>query len=148
MWHDRMAALPLTGAAHIDRCQAVLREITGRTPALFRAPWGWLTPWEALRLRRRGLTIIGWDVYSRDANEPPPPAEAMLARTLRRVRPGSIVLCHDGYPQADACERPATVALVNALVRALRAQGYGFVTIPDLLGIPEYHALEAPGLKG
>jgi peptidoglycan/xylan/chitin deacetylase (PgdA/CDA1 family) len=138
MWHDRMAALPLSGSSHIDRCQSVLCGITGRVPALYRAPWGWLTPWEALRLRRRGLAIVAWDVYTGDAYEPPPSAAEMLARMLRRVRPGSIILCHDGYPQADAYERPATVALVNALVPALRARGYAFVTIPDLLGIPAY----------
>jgi peptidoglycan-N-acetylglucosamine deacetylase len=138
MWHNRMHALPLTGAAHIDRCQATLRAITGSAPALYRAPWGWLTPWEALRLRRRGLTIIGWDVYSGDANEPPPPPEAMLAKVLRRVRPGSIVLCHDGYTGADVYDRPATVTLVNTLIPALRAWGYEFVTIPDLLGIPAH----------
>jgi peptidoglycan/xylan/chitin deacetylase (PgdA/CDA1 family) len=145
MWHDRMVALHLAGTSHIDRCQSVLREVTGRMPALYRAPWGWLTPWEALRLRQRGLTIVAWDIYTRDANEPPPPAAEMLPRTLRRVRPGSIILCHDGFPQADAYERPATVALVNALVPALRARGYAFVTISDLLGIPAYQADTAPG---
>jgi peptidoglycan/xylan/chitin deacetylase (PgdA/CDA1 family) len=147
MWHDRMVALPLTGASHIEHCQSVLQEITGRAPALYRAPWGWLTPWEALRLRRRDLTIIGWDVYSRDANEPPPPAAEMLLRTLRRVRPGSIILCHDGYAQAETYERPATVALVNALVPALRAQGYAFVTVPDMLGILAYQATDSKADK-
>ncbi|HEY7983249.1 MAG TPA: polysaccharide deacetylase family protein [Ktedonobacterales bacterium] len=142
MWHERLAALPVSGAAHIERCQAVLRAVTGRAPALYRAPWGWLTPWEALRLRRRGLTIIGWSVYTGDANQPPPPAATMLARTLARVRPGGIVLCHDGFTGADACDRPATVALVNALVPALRARGYDFVTVPDLLGIPAYQEVD------
>jgi peptidoglycan/xylan/chitin deacetylase (PgdA/CDA1 family) len=146
MWHNRLDALPLTGAEHVDRCQAILRGITGRTPALYRAPWGWLTPWEAQRVRRRGLTIVAWDVYTRDASEPPPPAEAMLARTLARVRPGSIVLCHDGYAHAEAYERPATVALISALVPALRAQGYAFATVPDLLGIPAYQATDALAL--
>lgn len=144
MWHNRLDALSLTGAAHLDRCQAALRDTSGHVPALYRAPWGWLTPWEALRVRRRGLSLIAWDVYSLDANEPPPPAQAMLARTLARVRPGSIVLCHDGYAHADARERPETVALIAALVPALRARGYDLVTVPDLLGIPAYQDWPQP----
>ncbi|HEV2236810.1 MAG TPA: polysaccharide deacetylase family protein [Ktedonobacterales bacterium] len=143
MWHNRLDALPLSGAGHITRCQTVLHAITGHTPALYRAPWGWLTPWEALRLRRRGLTIVGWSVYTRDANQPPPPVAAMLARTLARVRPGAIILCHDGFAAADACDRPATVALVRALVPELRARGYDFVTIPGMLGTSAYQVADS-----
>jgi peptidoglycan/xylan/chitin deacetylase (PgdA/CDA1 family) len=138
MHHGRIQAVSLTDTAHIDECLAVLREVLGRTPALYRPPWGWLTPWEALRLRQRGLAIIRWDVETLDSERPCPPGDAMAAWTLPRVRPGTIIVFHDGFTHADRYEKPETVRALRLLVPELKARGYTFVTVPELLGIPAY----------
>jgi peptidoglycan/xylan/chitin deacetylase (PgdA/CDA1 family) len=48
---------------------------------------------------------------------------------MRHVHPGSIVLLHDG-----GGPRPETIAALGRLIPALRARGYAFATVPDLLG--------------
>jgi hypothetical protein len=68
----------------------------------------------------------------------------MLAWILPKVRPGSIIVCHDGVPHTDHCDKPGTVHLLRRLVPVLREQGYVFVSVPELLGIPAYQEDHAP----
>lgn len=147
MNHARITAVSLIGASHIDECVAVLRDVLGRTPALYRPPWGWLTPWETLRLRHRGLEVIRWDIETPDSDLPCPSGDAMFAWTLPKVRPGSIIVCHDGFTHADRYEKPETVRLLRLLIPELRARGYTFVTAPELLHIPAYQDDDVPALR-
>jgi peptidoglycan/xylan/chitin deacetylase (PgdA/CDA1 family) len=143
MHHSRLATVTPLGAAHIEDCLRELAHAVGRMPALYRAPWGWMTPWEALRLRRRGLEIIRWDIETPDSLLPCPSGDAICALTLPHVRPGSILVFHDGFTHADRYDKPETVEALRLLIPRLRARGYGFATIPELLGIRAYQ--DAPG---
>ncbi|MBF6589145.1 MAG: polysaccharide deacetylase family protein [Ktedonobacterales bacterium] len=138
MHHSRLATVSPTDAHHIEACVAALQDVLGRVPALYRPPWGWLTPWEVARLRRRGLAVIRWDIETPDWRTPCPPGDQMAQWALPRVRPGTIVVFHDGMTHADTHPKPETARAVRQLVPALRAQGYEFVTIPTLLNIPAY----------
>jgi peptidoglycan-N-acetylglucosamine deacetylase len=144
MHHSRLATVAPVGAAHIEDCLRELARAVGRTPALYRAPWGWMTPWEALRLRRRGLEIIRWDIETPDSLLPCPSGDAIYSWTLPRVRPGSIVVFHDGFSHADRYDKPETVRALRLLIPRLRARGYGFVTVPELLGIRAYQDAPDP----
>jgi peptidoglycan/xylan/chitin deacetylase (PgdA/CDA1 family) len=64
---------------------------------------------------------------------------------LEAVRPGSIVLMHDG-----GGDRSETVAAVPRIVRKLRRRGYRLVTIPRLLADdpPPRHQGPPPNLAG
>jgi len=55
-------------------------------------------------------------------------------RVLGAVRPGSIVIMHDG-----GGDRSETVQALGTIVPALLARGYHLVTVPRLLGLrPAY----------
>lgn len=138
MNHGRTGAVSPTDGTHIDSCMDAIRQVIGRTPALYRPPWGWLTPWESLRLRKRGLAIIKWDIETPDSEIPCPDGESMFAWTLPRVRPGSIVVFHDGMMHAQRHDKPETVRALRLLIEALHQRDYKLVTIPDLLGVPPY----------
>lgn len=138
MHHSRLATVSPTDTAHIDDCVDALRGVLGRAPALYRPPWGWLTPWEMRRLRQRGLAAIRWDVETADWRLPCPGGETLCAEALPRVYPGSILVFHDGASHAERHEKPQTVAALRRLIPELRAHGYRFVTIPELLSIPAY----------
>jgi peptidoglycan/xylan/chitin deacetylase (PgdA/CDA1 family) len=109
-----------------------IRGASGYTPCLFRPPYGAVSGSlvsEALRLDM--LTII-WDVDPRDWSRPG--AGAIRARVLGGVRPGSIVLLHDaGGP------REQTVGALPGIIARLRARGYRFVTVPELLSLREIY---------
>lgn len=93
-------------------------------PATFRPPYARCSP-EALReLAGHGLTTVLWDVVADEGN----PDARDAARSLAgRVRPGSIVLLHaNGVP-------PHTARIVEEVLPLLRARGYAFVTVGELL---------------
>jgi len=99
-----------------------------------------MTPWEILRLRRRGLQAIRWDIETPDSILPCPSGEDIVAWTLPRVRPGSILVFHDGLTHAKYFHKTETAQALRLIIPALREQGYEFVTVPELLGIPGYQS--------
>jgi peptidoglycan-N-acetylglucosamine deacetylase len=56
---------------------------------------------------------------------------------LAKVRPGSIVIFHDGYDGHDG-NRASTVTAAKIVVDQLRRDGFGFVTVDELLAVPAY----------
>jgi peptidoglycan/xylan/chitin deacetylase (PgdA/CDA1 family) len=138
MRHSRVEGLKPFDTDHIDECDKLLADLIGARPMLYRAPWGWLAPWETLRLVRRGLTIVGWDVYTYDWQVPPPDGLAIASDAVRAVKPGSIVLLHDGIAGVTVADKPQTVRATVAMIERLRDLGYEFVTVAALLGVSAY----------
>jgi len=145
MYHRRKSGLIPYDDGHIDACTQVLVDIIGVIPRLYRAPWGWLSPWEVYRLRRRGLEVIGWDVDTFDWVRPPDSANRIAERAISSARPGSIFMFHDGLTGVDTLSKPHTVGAVERVIQALSEQGYQFVTIPHLLGLDPYHETVVEG---
>jgi peptidoglycan/xylan/chitin deacetylase (PgdA/CDA1 family) len=148
MHHSRKSTLSLFDGAHIEECVHVIHDALGKTPALFRAPWGWMTPWETLRLRRRGLAPIRWDIETPDSLFPCPSGEEIAAWTLPRVRPGSMLVFHDGIHHTHYHPKPQTAQALRIILPELRSQGFEFVTAPTLLNIPAYQEENAPRDQG
>jgi peptidoglycan/xylan/chitin deacetylase (PgdA/CDA1 family) len=110
-------------AATIARIQAV----SGYTPCIVRPPYGAYDRRVLRQARALGLATIMWNVDPRDWSRPG--KGAIAGRSLRQVRPGSIILSHDG-----GGPRGQTLAAYPGVIGALRRRGYRFVTVPELLG--------------
>jgi peptidoglycan-N-acetylglucosamine deacetylase len=104
-----------------------IRRASGFRPCLFRAPYGAVGPGLLATAHGLGFTTIQWDVDPRDWSEPG--TGAIEARVLGSVRNGSIVLMHDG-----GGPRGQTLAALPVIIGALKARGYGFVTVAQLTG--------------
>jgi cellulose synthase/poly-beta-1,6-N-acetylglucosamine synthase-like glycosyltransferase/peptidoglycan/xylan/chitin deacetylase (PgdA/CDA1 family)/spore germination protein YaaH len=80
-----------------------------------------------------GYLIIGQRIDPDDWSSPDGknqmPAASIVQNVLRQVDKGNIILLHDG-----GGERAQTVAALPQIIDALRARGYQFVSIGDLLG--------------
>lgn len=109
--------------------QARIERATGVVPCLFRPPYLALTPDVVTAAAGLGLWTIGADTPSDDWLGFMT-SRAIARRVLARVRPGSIVLLHDGLKP-----RPATVAALPAIVAGLERRGYRLVTVSRLLGM-------------
>lgn len=116
------------------RTSEILRGITGSPPRLYRAPNGFHTPWSLRAVAEHGMRAIGWDVESNDWDEPG--ADEIAARTVDRVRPGSIVLLHDGDNAHLGTDRGQQAAAVRTIIQTLKGRGYRFVTLTEMLGLP------------
>ena len=143
MRHSRKSAFLLTDTDHIDDSAAAIKATTGLYPRLYRPPWGWLTPWEARRLKKRDYTIVGWDIFTHDWKLPEVDGSLMAEKVLRKTKPGSIILFHDGCANMPTWYKHNTAAALRQIIPILRAAGYEFVTISDMLEIPAYDTQSA-----
>ena len=81
----------------VDRCQALIEELTGEAPRFMRPPYGQRDFRLYRVLAEREITPVLWTRSLRDYYHTKP---ATLVRRLSRARPGDIVMCHDGDPLA------------------------------------------------
>lgn len=128
--HRKLNQVSLAEAVQeIDRGHASLTAAGIPDARLFRAPHGLKTFAVMRYLLQRGLRLIAWTagVYDTDC----PHASVIARRAARWVRPGTILLLHDGKLGHD--RRPMTQALETVLQLA-RQRGIELVSIPELLG--------------
>ena len=102
-----------------------VRRASGFRPCLFRRIGGAIG--SVATARALGMTTVQWDVDPRDWTTPG--TGAITGRVLRAIRPGSIVVMHDG-----GGPRSQTLAALPYILRALRRRGYQVVTTSELLG--------------
>jgi len=92
--HPRLTALNAAEARReIASAQAVTRRITGRTPALFRPPYGDTDAAVRAHIAGLGLTEVLWSVDTMDWNDA---SADDIVRAASAARPGDIILMHDG----------------------------------------------------
>jgi peptidoglycan/xylan/chitin deacetylase (PgdA/CDA1 family) len=121
--------LTQSGRAHAELAgtMGAIRSVSGYTPCVFRPPYGAYDPAVVRTARSLGLATVLWNVDPRDWALPG--VRAIEQQVLAQVRPGSIIISHDG-----GGPRGETLAAYPSIIASLRARGYRIVTIPELLG--------------
>jgi peptidoglycan/xylan/chitin deacetylase (PgdA/CDA1 family) len=105
--------------------RGLVESATGVPPRFFRPPYGATGPAVNRLGRRLGLVPVLWSVDSRDWQLPG--TKAIVRRVLRNVRPGAIVLLHDG-----GGDRHETLRALPAILRALDRRHLQPVTLSRL----------------
>ena len=95
----------------------------GVEPRLFRPPGGSSSPAVVRTVEMSGERVVLWSVDPADWH-PGVTAQQIVQQVLKAVRPGSIVILHDG-----GGDRSATVAALPAIVRGIRHRGLRLVAI-------------------
>jgi peptidoglycan/xylan/chitin deacetylase (PgdA/CDA1 family) len=114
-------------AGQISQTAAAIRRAAGFTPCLFRAPYGEVSRALIDEARSMGFTTIQWNVDPRDWSRPG--ADAIYSNVVDNASNGAIVLQHDG-----GGDRSETLAALPREIDTLRARGYQFATVTQLLG--------------
>ena len=110
--------------ADTQRCDQVITALTGKSPTLYRLPYGEYNNTVMATFRDRlPHRVIQWDVDSRDWQKRT--AEEMARDVIAKARPGSILLFHN-----DTENTPEALELI---LPALQAQGYTFTLVEDML---------------
>lgn len=105
--------------------QSAVHSAAGVTPRWFRPPYGAVDARVAELASSLGLQTVLWSVDPQDWLRPG--VDAIAQRVLAQVRPGSVVLFHDG-----GGDRSETVAALSVVLSSLRAHGYRFLTLDEL----------------
>jgi len=151
--HDANHALTEFGAKDMEKAEQVIGNTLGVRPYLYRPPHGKKSPWELESVKKLGMIEITWNVSANDQHvfavfgKPTP--EEFAHEIVKDVTPGSIVLLHDGFGtlhDSIKSDRSLTVKALPLIIEQLKAKGYSFVTVPQLLNVPAYKgAAHEPG---
>ena len=117
----------------LDKTSSLIQATTHTTPTLFRPPRGLRNPWMIRTAQHKGYAVITWSIQADDWDNPKPSPEVIAQRVLRQAKPGAIILLHDGLGTRENPQVQNMVAALPIIIEALQAQGYRFVTIPDLM---------------
>lgn len=99
--------------------------------ALMRPPYGRRRPGTLRTLREEGYIPVMWSITGYDWRRTTT-ARAITRRCLRATE-GDIVLLHDGSDAEPARDTRRTIDATAALLQRRSAEGYAFVTVPELV---------------
>jgi peptidoglycan-N-acetylglucosamine deacetylase len=120
-----------TTAQEIEETSALIEQITGVKPIFFRPPLGRLDNGLVSYAKERHYIIALWSINSEDSVGYPG-VRTIAQNVVNRAHPGGIVLLHDA-----PWFRWKTVAALPTIIERLQAQGYRFVTLPELLALSQ-----------
>lgn len=109
------------------QAQEALVAITGRRPVFFRAPAGLRNPLLDPVLHELGLRLASWTRRGFDTRVADP--EVLLRRLADDLRPGDILLLHDGNAARTATGEPAILQVLPRLLAQAAAAGLRPVTL-------------------
>jgi peptidoglycan/xylan/chitin deacetylase (PgdA/CDA1 family) len=123
--HAKLAGAPAAKVNdEINRTQGIIKDATGKAPALLRPPYGATDKQlDAIAMRDR-LSQILWSADPQDYMSRDP--AAIEKRVVDSAQPGRIIILHD--------IRPTTVAAIPGILDKLSKKGYSFVTVSEIYG--------------
>ena len=118
----------------IGRAQSVISQITGHTPAYFRAPAGLRSPLldpvlQSLNLQLVSWTRRGFDTVATDPNK-------VFRRLENGISAGDILLLHDGNAGATANGRALILDVLPKLLDTVQTRGLQAVSLRSATGSP------------
>ncbi len=113
----------------IGSTEKLLRKYAGIDNKLFRFPGGCYTPADIKLVNEAGDTVVHWDVsgvdgFNQNTNQ-------IVNNIIDRTQNGSIIILHlNGEPTS-----PKTAEALPNIISKLKAKGFEFVKVSELLGL-------------
>lgn len=107
----------------VENCNAKIEKITGNRPKLFRAPYGEYNNSVVNMVNNLNMYCVQWDVDSLDWKDLT--AQQICGRIMKSVKPGSIILMHNG-----AKHTPEALPMI---ISALQKENYSIIPISEIL---------------
>jgi peptidoglycan/xylan/chitin deacetylase (PgdA/CDA1 family) len=115
----------------LEETNAAIADACGQQPTLFRPPFGGRRPGTFSTAREYGLTPVMWRVtcydWSAKSNQ------SIEQKAERQIRGGDVILLHDGGHVRMGANRSHSVQATDNLIRRYKAEGYQFLTVPEML---------------
>jgi peptidoglycan/xylan/chitin deacetylase (PgdA/CDA1 family) len=119
----------------LERTSAIMKEVYGTRPTLFRPPYGHIAGSSLLAAAEQELTTVLWSTQMLENRFEDKPA-GIVAATRKAAQPGSIILAHDAGPS----NRLVTIDNLDAIITGLKTDGFAFTTVSELCGLSGAHA--------
>ena len=114
----------------LSECSRAVEDATGQSPKLFRPPFGGRRPSTLHIVSELGMETVMWSAMGWDWEKKP--ASYVEGKVSAQVKGGDIILLHDGGHREMGADRSQTVIATNNLVARYKAEGFSFVTIPEM----------------
>jgi peptidoglycan/xylan/chitin deacetylase (PgdA/CDA1 family) len=121
------ALSPLRLTREVRRSRQAIEMITGRPCLWFRAPVGLKNCFLGRVLAREGMRLVSWGISVRRSERPA--AGGLPPRLAGRLRPGSILLLHDGHDRRPEGS-PGVLETLPGVLASLRTLGYRSESLP------------------
>jgi peptidoglycan/xylan/chitin deacetylase (PgdA/CDA1 family) len=112
--------------SEVTQTQTKIKSVTGLTPKIMRPPSGCTNATINKQLRGLGLVPILWSIDPEDWTMPG--ADVIYQRVVSQIKPGAIILMHDG-----GGFRQQSLDALTRILDYLKAHGYATVSIDQLL---------------
>ncbi|SRR5258708_1456221 len=114
----------------IGATEKLLREHAGIDNRLFRFPGGCYTPADVKLVNEANDIVVHWDVSGSDGFNTS--TKQIIHNVVDNVQNGSIIILHmNGAPNV-----PRTAEALPTIISTLKAKGFEFVKISELLNLP------------
>ncbi len=117
---------PAKAREELAKTNDAIKAAAGVDAAMMRPPFGMANAKVQQVCEELGLKIICWNIDTNDWREGST-SKQMEDLILKNLRDGTIILMHDRYPKSI----DATAAIIDQV----RAKGFEFVTVSELLGL-------------
>lgn len=122
---------PAERISEIESGAKAVEGILSQRPKYIRLPHGFKFPGMRGVLKKKGLTSIPWTKGIWDTDMPP--ADELLSRVKRGMRPFEVLLLHDGITDDRTnANRQSLVEALPIIIDEYRRGGYEFMTVADL----------------
>lgn len=74
-------------------------------------------------VQNENMSVIIWSLDTLDWKRPP--SSQIVKETVRRIKPGAVILCHDIHP--------GTIEAIPILIDELTKLGYVFKTVSEMI---------------
>lgn len=112
----------------LERSAASIEKAAGVKPAVLRMPNGYDAPWVRQLAGKLGYTLVNWTYGSDWVKQSD---EKMLGEYLKALKPGAILLLHDGGGKT----KQKNLAVVEAVLQEAAKKGLKPVRLDELLGL-------------
>jgi len=127
----------------VENADRAFRSVIGVAPRFYRPPKGLIDRYVLRALSGAGYYVATWSRMPGDYFWWH--TAAWIAKGLSHVRPGDIVVLHDGLGLHPEPDRRRTLSILREFIRGMKEQGLRFDSVADLLGLPPYFSETAPG---
>jgi peptidoglycan/xylan/chitin deacetylase (PgdA/CDA1 family) len=117
--------------SEIFKTQNIIKKLVSNPPRYYRSPGGQMGRLHWIYVRSQNLDVV---FGALPIPHPHKSAAEQLDRTKKNIKPGAILILHDGDDAEPGSDRPqATVTLLPELIAEIREQGYEIVPLYELL---------------